>query len=90
MLLTRISELRFVHTTGTHLSVADMLSGDFSKFFADTCQLKHEAILLLVEFLELQPDKSLKQFEFLAEHEETLPSQNLINIPYSLTMVLIK
>ena len=39
MLLTKFSKLQIIHRAGTNLTVADMLSRDFSTFNNKTCQL---------------------------------------------------
>ena len=61
MLLTKFSNLRIIHTAGTNLAVADMLSRDFSSINCTSCQLQHETLPPYIEFVQLtQTTLSLK------------------------------
>ena len=51
MLLTKFSDLRIVHTAGTNLPVADMLSRDFSSINSSSSQLKHKTFPPHIQFV---------------------------------------
>ena len=44
MLLTKFSNLHIIHTAGTNLSVADMLSKAFSHITNKMCKLQHKTL----------------------------------------------
>ena len=61
MILTKFSNLQIVHTAGTHLSIADILSRDFSEIIKKMCQLQHKCLPPHIEFIQLKPKNSVKQ-----------------------------
>ena len=74
MLLTKFSNLQIFHTTGTNLTVADMLSRDFSTINNKTCQLQHKTLPPHIDFLQLKNDNILKPIHYLIKHEDVLPT----------------
>ena len=54
MLLTKVSNLQFINTTGTNLTVADMLSREFSPINNKTCQLQHKTLPPHIDVLQLK------------------------------------
>ena len=75
MLLTKFSNSQIIHTAGTNLTVADMLSRDFSTINKKTCQLQHKNLPPLIDFLQLKNDSILKPIQYLVKHEDVLPTQ---------------
>ena len=75
MLLTKFSNLQIIHTAGTNLTVADMLSRDFSTINNKTCQLQHKTLPPHIDFLQLKNDNILKPNHYLIKHEDVLPTQ---------------
>ena len=86
MLLTKFSNLRIVHTAGTNLPVADMLSRDFSSINSTSSQLKHKTLPPHIQFVQLNPNNTLEETHYLVQHEEVLPSQKMILALFSLIM----
>ena len=74
MILTKFSNLQIIHTAGTNLTVADILSRDFSTI-NKTCQLQHKILPPHIDFLQLKNDKILKPIHYLVKHEDVLPKQ---------------
>ena len=79
MLLTKFSNLQIIHTAGTNLTVADMLSRDFSTIDAKTCQLQHKTPPPHIVFLQLKQNNILKPIHYLVKHEDVLPTQKMIH-----------
>ena len=52
-----------------------MLIIEFSQFRAMKSQIKHKTLPPHNEFLQIQADFSLKQFQYLIKHEEILNTQ---------------
>ena len=75
MLLTKFSNLQIIHTAGTNLTVADMLSRDFSTINAKTFQLHHKTLPPHIDFLQLKQNDILKPIHYLVKHEDVLPTQ---------------
>ena len=48
MILTKFSNLQIVQTAGTNLTVADVLSQDFSQITNKLCQLQQKSFLLIL------------------------------------------
>ena len=87
MLLTKLSILQIVHSAGTNLIVADMLSRDFSQITNEMCQLQQKTLPPLIEFIQLKPNNSLKQIPCLVDHEVVLTTQT--NDFHPILMVMI-
>ena len=79
MLLTKFSNLQIIHTAVTNLTVADMLSEDFSTINAKTCQLQHKTLPPHIDFLQLKQYNILKPIHYLVKHEDVLPTQKAIH-----------
>ena len=79
MLLTKFSNLQLIHTAGTNLTVADMLSRDFSTINAKTYQLQHKTLPPHIDFLQLKQNNILKPIHYLVKHEDVLPTQKMIH-----------
>ena len=75
ILITKFSNLRILHTAGKNLSVADMLSRDFSKLHVENHQLTHKTLPPQIHFAKLTPDNSIQPTHYLIKHEEILPTQ---------------
>ena len=75
MLSTKVSNLQIIHTAGTNLTVADMLSRDFSTINNKTCQLQHKTLPPHFDFLQLKNNNFLKPIHYLIKHEDVLPTQ---------------
>ena len=75
MLLTKFSNRQIIHTGGTILTVADMLSQDFLHFTTKVCHLQHNTLPPHIEFIQLKSNNSLKQIHYLVEPEDVLPTQ---------------
>ena len=94
MLLTKFSNLRIVHTAGTNLPVADMLSRDFSSINSTSPQLKHKTLPPHIEFVQLNPNNTLEETHYLVQHEEVLPTQkndsHPIVVDYSLKQYTLR
>ena len=75
MLLTKFSNLCIVHTAGTNLAVADMLSRDFSSINSASSQLKHKTLPPHIQFAQINPNNTLEEIHYLVQHEEVLPTQ---------------
>ena len=67
--------LQLVHTAGTTLTVADMLSRDFSQITNKRFQLQPKTLPSLIDLNQLKPNNSLKQIHYLVRHEDILPTQ---------------
>ena len=80
MLLTKFSKLQIIHTAGTNLTVADMLSRDLSTINNKTCQRQHKTLPPHIDFLQLKNDNILKPIHYLVKHEDVLPTQKMIHI----------
>ena len=74
MLLTKFSNLRIVHTAGTKLPVADMLSRDFSSINSASSQLKNKTLPPHIQFAQLNPNNTLEEIHYLVQHEDVLPT----------------
>ena len=79
MLLTKFSNLQIIHPAGTNLTVADMLSRDFSTINTKTCQLQHKTLPPHIDFLQLKHNNILKPIHYLVKHEDVLPTQKMIH-----------
>ena len=55
MLSTKHSNLQIIHTAGTTLNVADMISRDFSEIRYQMCQLGHNSLPPHIEFTQIKP-----------------------------------
>ena len=77
ILLTKFSNLQIIHTAGTNLTVADMLSRKFSTINNKTCQLQHKTLAPHIDFLQLKNDNILKPIHYLRKHEDVLPTQKM-------------
>ena len=75
MIFTRFPNLRIIHTAGTNLAVADILSRDFSSINSQEVQIKHKTLPPQIEFARMQPDNTIKQTHYLVQHEDVLPTQ---------------
>ena len=69
MLFTKLSNLQIIYT-GTHLTVADMLSRDSS--ISKKRQLQHKTFPPHIEFFQLKSNNHPKQNHYLVKHEEVL------------------
>ena len=76
MIITKFSNLQIIHTAGTNLTVANMLSRDLSTINTKTCQLQHKTIPPHIDFLQLKNNNILKPIHYLVKHEDVLPIQN--------------
>ena len=74
MLLPKFSNQQIIHTAGTNLTVADMLSRDFSTINNKTCQLQHKTHSPHIDFLQLKNDNILKPIRYLIKHKDVLPT----------------
>ena len=61
MLINKFPYFGILDTTNSNITVADMLSRDFSTITTKLSQLQHEILPPPIEFLELEPNNSLKQ-----------------------------
>ena len=59
MLLTKLSNLRILHTAGTNLAAVDMLSRDLPSINSTSCQSQHETLPLHIEFAQVTRNNSL-------------------------------
>ena len=66
--------------SSTNLTVADMLSRDFSTINNKTCQLQHKTFPPHIDFLQLKNDNILKPIHYLIKHEDVLPTQKRTHI----------
>ena len=82
--ITKVSNLRFLHTGGTDTAVADKLSRDFSTIAKKRCQLQHQTLPPHIEVLQRKPIKSLKQVPHLVKHEDVLPTRKMNLVMFSL------
>ena len=80
MLLPKVSNLQIIHTAGTNLTVADMLSRDFSTINNKTCQLQHKTLPPHIDILQLKNNNFLKPIHYLIKHEDVLPTQKMTHI----------
>ena len=71
MQLTKLSELKIIHTPGKNLSVADLLSRSFTKEELQINQLKHKHLQPHIDFTILQ-NNTLKPVHYLIKLEEVL------------------
>ena len=76
MILTKFTHLKIVHTAGKNLSIADMLSRDFSSLTNSQCQIEHKNLPPQIEFTQLSSTNSLTPVHYLVKHEEIFPTQN--------------
>ena len=69
-----------MHTAGTNLVIANLLSRNFSTMSAKKYQLQLETVSVrpLIELAELQLDNSLKQIHYLVKHKEIIPTQTRV------------
>ena len=58
-----------MHTGGTNLAVADMLSRNFSSINSNICELQHKT-LPHTEFAQRTPNNTLTEIHYLVQHEE--------------------
>ena len=70
MVLTKFSNLQINHSAGTNLTVADMLSTDYSTINKKTCQLQHKTLPPHIDFLQLKNDNILKPIHYFVKHED--------------------
>ena len=75
MLLTKFSNLQHIHTAGTNITIADMLSRDFPTINNETCHFQHKTLPPRIDFLQLKNDNILKPIHYLIIHEDVLPTQ---------------
>ena len=75
MLLTKFSNLQIIHTAGTNLTVADMVSRYFSTINTKTCHFQHKTLPPHIDFLQLKQSNILKPIHCLVKHEDVLPTQ---------------
>ena len=73
-LLTNFSNFQIIRTAGTNLTVADMLSRDFSTNKNKTCQLHSKTLPPPIDFLQLKHNNILKPPHYLVKHN-VLPTQ---------------
>ena len=69
MQLTKFSKLKFIHTPGKNLTVADMLSRTFTKEQLQVHHLRHKQLPPQIGF-SIMEDNQLKPVHFLVKHEE--------------------
>ena len=69
MQLTKISKLKFIHTPGTNLTVADMLSRTFTKKQLQIHQFRHKQLPPQINF-SIMKDNQLKPVHYLVKHGE--------------------
>ena len=74
MQLTKFTKLKYIHSPGKNLSVADMLSSSFTKTELRQDQLKHKQLPPQIDFAIIQ-NNSLTPFHYLLQHEEILRHQ---------------
>ena len=70
MQLTKFSKLKFIHTPGKNLAVADMRSRTFTKEQLQIHQLRHKQLPPQIDF-SIMKKKQLKPVHYLVKHEET-------------------
>ena len=70
MLLTKFSNLQHIHTAGTNITIADMLSRDFPTINNETCHFQHKTLPPRIDFLQLKNDNILKPIHYLIIHED--------------------
>ena len=75
MFLTKFSNRQIIHTAGTNITVADMLSRDFSNITNKTFQLPHKTLPPHVDFLQLKHKNALKPIHYFVKHEDVQPTQ---------------
>ena len=81
MLLAKLSNLQFLETAGTSLTVADTLSRDFLSITKKMCQLQHKTLPTHIEFNQLKPKNSLEQIHYLVKNEESLANTKNYSYP---------
>ena len=69
MQLTKLSNIKIIHTPGKNLSVADMLSRSFTKTELQLNRLKHKQLQSQID------NRTLTPVHNLIKHEEVLPHQ---------------
>ena len=74
MQLTKFPNLKIIHTSGTNLSVADMLSSTFTKQQLQKSQLKQKQLPPQKEFAIMKNDE-ITPVHYLVKHEEVKPTQ---------------
>ena len=74
MQLMKISKLKFIHTPGKNLTVADMLSRTFAKEQLQIHQLKHKQLPPQIDY-SIMKDSQLKPVHYLLKHEEIINNQ---------------
>ena len=79
MQLTKFAKLKIIHTSGTNLSVADLLSRSFTKEELQITQLKHKH--LPPQIFTILQNNTLKPVHYLIELEEVLPHQKHNSLP---------
>ena len=75
MILTKFTHLKIIHTAGKNLSVADMLSRDFSNLTNSQCQIQHKTLPPQIEFAQMKKNNIINPVHYLVKHEEILPTQ---------------
>ena len=75
MQLTKISNLKIIHTPGENLTVADMLSRTFTKEQLQLHQLRHKQLPPQIDF-SIMKDIYIKPVHYLVKHEEIKYNKN--------------
>ena len=88
MILTKFTHLKIIHTAGKNLSIADMLSRDFSSLTNSQCQIQHKTLPPQIEFSQLSSKNSITPVHYLVKHEEILPTQKMTPISFSLILAM--
>ena len=71
MLLTKISNLENIHTTGTNRTVDDKLSRYSSQIINKKCQVQHKTFPPHIEFFQLKPNSSLIHIQYLVKRADS-------------------
>ena len=79
MQLTKVSKLKIIHTPGKNLTVADVLSGTFTKEQLQINELRHKQLPPQIDF-SIMKDNQLKPVHFSVKHEEIKYNQKMIAI----------
>ena len=69
MQLTKFSKLKIIQTSGKNLTVADMISRNFTKEQLQIHQLRHKQLPPQIDF-SIMKDNQLKPVHYLVKHEE--------------------
>ena len=75
MLLTNISYFQIAHTAGTNLTVADMLSPDFSQKQIKYVNYSKKPFLLILTLFNSNPIFLQKEIHYLVKLEDVLATQ---------------